>query len=147
MSTTAIQKTPLSLDGAVAAVQHEASGGIVTFVGVVRDHADGLAVAKLEYHAYVSMAETELARIADGIEAELEGTRVACFHRIGTLAVGDAAVICAASAPHRDDAFRACRALIDRVKASVPIWKREHGPEGPYWVGWRDARTTSGDDA
>jgi molybdopterin synthase catalytic subunit len=62
------------------------------------------------------------------------------LHRTGTLSVGDVAVVCAASAPHRGEAYRACRALIDRVKARVPIWKREHGPDGAYWVGWQDAR-------
>ncbi len=141
MSVTAIRDQPLSMDEAVAAVRHPSAGGIATFVGVVRDHADGLEVAKLEYHAYMSMAEKELAAVADEIEAEIEGTRLACLHRIGVLEVGDAAVICAASAAHREEAFRACRALIDRVKARVPIWKREHGDDGPYWVGWKDART------
>ena len=62
------------------------------------------------------------------------------LHRVGELSVGDAAVACAASAPHREEAFRACRLLIDRIKSRVPIWKREHGPDGPYWVGWEDAR-------
>ena len=68
--------------------------------------------------------------------------RVAATHRIGALRVGDVAVACAASAPHRDEAFLACRLLIDRIKARLPIWKREHGPDGPYWVGWEDARCT-----
>lgn len=140
MSVTAIRDTPLSLDEAIDAVRDAAAGGIATFVGVVRNHAEGLPIDKLEYHAYVSMAETELAAIADEIEAEIAGTRLCCLHRIGELSVGDTAVVCAASAPHRDEAFRACRALIDRVKARVPIWKREHGPDGPHWVGWKDAR-------
>jgi len=61
-------------------------------------------------------------------------------HRIGALEVGDAAVICVAAAVHRGEAFTACRMLIDRIKAEVPVWKREHGPDGPYWVGWQDAR-------
>jgi molybdopterin synthase catalytic subunit len=64
------------------------------------------------------------------------------LHRVGRLSVGDLAVVCAASAPHRDEAFRACRLLIDRIKERVPIWKCEHGPDGPYWVGFRDARCT-----
>jgi molybdopterin synthase catalytic subunit len=62
------------------------------------------------------------------------------MHRIGLLEVGDAAVVCAASAPHRAEAFRACRELIDRIKSRVPIWKREIGPDGSAWVGWEDAR-------
>lgn len=141
MSITAIRETPLSVDEAVDAVRHEATGAVATFVGVVRNHAGGLAVEKLEYHAYLSMAESELAAVANEIEAEIEGVRLCCIHRIGELQVGDAAVVCAASSPHRTEAFNACRELIDRVKARVPIWKREHGPDGPYWVGWKDART------
>jgi molybdopterin synthase catalytic subunit len=141
MSTTGIRETRLSVDEAVDAVRHEAAGAVATFVGVVRNHAGGMSVTKLEYHAYLSMAEKELAAVADAIEDEIEGVRLCCFHRIGELDVGEAAVVCAASAPHRGEAFRACRDLIDRVKARVPIWKREHGPEGPYWVGWKDART------
>jgi molybdopterin synthase catalytic subunit len=62
------------------------------------------------------------------------------MHRVGMLEVGDAAVVCAASAPHRGEAFKACRELIDRIKARVPVWKREIGPDGIEWVGWEDAR-------
>jgi molybdopterin synthase catalytic subunit len=83
-------------------------------------------------------------RIAVEIEAEIAGARVAAHHRTGALSVGEIAVICAASAPHRDEAFRACRFMIDRLKERVPIWKREHGPDGPYWVGWEDARCAPG---
>jgi molybdopterin synthase catalytic subunit len=86
------------------------------------------------------MATKELSAIADEIERERPGTLLSCLHRTGTLAVGDVAVICAASAPHRGDAFAACRELIDRLKARVPIWKREHGENGPYWIGWQDVR-------
>ena len=87
------------------------------------------------------MAQKELVAIADEIEREIPGTRLACLHRIGSLSVGDVAVICAAAAPHRGEAFRACQELIDRLKARVPIWKREHGAKGPHWVGWQDVRT------
>jgi molybdopterin synthase catalytic subunit len=103
---------------------------------------EGRAVTKLEYEAYGTMATSEIERIIAEIERELEGVRVAVHHRTGELAVGDVAVLCAASAPHRGAAFRACRLAIDRVKERVPIWKREHGPSGPYWVGWEDARCT-----
>jgi molybdopterin synthase catalytic subunit len=81
-----------------------------------------------------------MTRIARELALEIPGVRLAMLHRTGTLSVGDVAVVCAASAPHRGEAYRACRALIDRVKARVPIWKREHGPDGAYWVGWQDAR-------
>lgn len=135
----------LSLDEAVAAVSHDGAGAVVTFLGVVRDHNEGRPVTLLEYEAYGSMAEAELARIEDEITRELEGARVFATHRVGALRVGDAAVVCAASAAHRGEAFRACRELIDRIKGRLPIWKREHGPDGPYWVGWEDARCVPGD--
>ena len=140
MSEKAIRTEPLSLDEVVARVSHEGAGAVATFLGTVRDHNEGRAVTLLEYEAYGSMAESELARIAAEIEREIPGCRVAATHRVGALRVGDVAVACAASAPHRREAFRACRLLIDRIKATLPIWKREHGPDGPYWVGWEDAR-------
>jgi molybdopterin synthase catalytic subunit len=135
---------PLSVDAAIAAVARGGAGGIATFLGTVREVNDGRAVTLLEYEAYGSMACAEMERIAVEIEAEIAGARVAAHHRTGALSVGEIAVICAASAPHRDEAFRACRFMIDRLKARVPIWKREHGPDGPYWVGWEDARCAPG---
>jgi molybdopterin synthase catalytic subunit len=135
-----LRDAPLSVDEAVAAIRHASAGGIAVFLGIVRDENDGRPVVKLEYEAYASMAVAEMKRIATEIAAELPGVRVAVLHRTGTLAVGDVAVVCGASAPHRGEAFTACRRLIDRIKARVPIWKREHGPDGAYWVGWEDAR-------
>ena len=135
-----LRDTPLSVDEAIARVQHPSAGAICVFLGTVRDHNEGRAVVRLEYEAYAAMAGAEMRRIADEIAAEIAGVRLAVVHRTGALSVGDVAVVCAASAPHRDEAYRACRALIDRVKARVPIWKREHGPDGAYWVGWSDAR-------
>jgi len=135
-----VTEAPLSLDALLASVSHAGAGAVVTFAGTVRDTNDGRSVTKLEYEAYASMATAEMARICREIEGEVPGVRAAVHHRIGALAVGDTAVLCAASAPHRGEAFRACRFVIDRVKERVPIWKREHGPDGPYWVGWVDAR-------
>jgi molybdopterin synthase catalytic subunit len=124
-----IRETELSVAECVAAVAHAGAGGIDVFIGAVRDSNEGRAVTVLEYEAYASMAEKEMRRIADEIEAEVPGVRVAALHRVGRLAVGDVAVICAASAPHRAEAFHACRLLIDRIKERVPIWKRrELGP-------------------
>ena len=137
---TRLRTEPLGLDELVRAVSHPGAGGLATFVGVVRDVNDGRAVTLLEYEAYGAMAEAELGRILAEIAAEMPGVRVAATHRVGALQVGDVAVACAASAPHRGEAFRACRELIDRIKARLPIWKREHGPDGPYWVGWEDGR-------
>jgi molybdopterin synthase catalytic subunit len=144
MSVFRVLETPLVVEEAIRAVSAPDVGGIDLFLGAVRDHNDGRAVTRLEYHAYVSMAEKEMQRIAHDIALEIPGVKLAALHRVGSLAVGDLAVVCAAGAAHRDEAFRACRALIDRIKHSVPIWKREHGPDGPYWVGWQDARC--GDD-
>jgi molybdopterin synthase catalytic subunit len=135
-----LRDAALSVDEAVAHVTHPGAGGIAVFLGVVRDENDGRAVTRLEYSAYASMAKKEMEKIALAIEGEIAGTRVCAIHRVGSLAVGDAAIVCAASAPHRGEAFRACRALIDRIKEQVPIWKRELGPDGAEWVGWVDAR-------
>src|SRR5689334_15607911 len=112
------------MDEAIDHVRRPGAGGIATFVGVVRDTNDGRAVTRLEYSAYESMAKREMARIAEQVEGEIEGARVSALHRVGSLEVGDIAVVCAASAPHRGEAFRACRLLIDRIKEQVPIWKR-----------------------
>jgi molybdopterin synthase catalytic subunit len=136
----ALREEALSADEALSHVQHAGAGAVCLFLGTVRDHNDGRAVVKLEYQAYAAMAVAEMKRIADELTAETPGVRVAVLHRTGSLAVGDVAVVCAASAPHRAEAYAACRALIDGVKARVPIWKREHGPDGAYWVGWEDAR-------
>jgi molybdopterin synthase catalytic subunit len=131
-----IREQPLSLDECFAAVSHPSAGGVALFIGVVRDHSGGRAVTRLEYQAYASMAERELKAIAAEIRAEIPGVRLACQHRVGDLKVGDLAVVCAASAPHRGEAFAACRALIDRLKERVPVWKREHDETGPHWVGF-----------
>lgn len=136
---------PITVEPLLSHVTRPGAGGIALFVGVVRDEAEGRAVTLLEYEAYRPMAIAEMERIVGELSHEDETVRVAVAHRIGALRVGDTAVICAASAPHRGEAFAACRALIDEIKARVPIWKREHGPEGAYWVGWRDARCVEHD--
>jgi molybdopterin synthase catalytic subunit len=135
-----LRDAPLSVDEALAHVRHDGAGALCVFLGTVRDVNEGRTVVKLEYEAYAAMAMAEMRRITRELAAEMPAVRLAITHRTGALAIGEIAVVCAASAPHRDEAYRACRALIDRVKARVPIWKREHGPEGAYWVGWHDAR-------
>ncbi len=135
-----VRDEPLSVDATVAAVSHAGAGAVDLFLGLVRDTNDGRAVTRLDYEAYATMAVKEMARIGAEIEAAMPGVRVAAQHRVGSLAVGDLAVVCAASAKHRGEAFRACRLLIDEIKHRVPVWKREWGPDGPYWVNWVDAR-------
>jgi molybdopterin converting factor subunit 1 len=130
-----VREAPLSVDEVLAHVQHPGAGGVVVFLGVVRDHADGKAVARLDYEAYVELANKEMRRILDELTREHPGARVAAVHRVGELHVGDTAVIVAASAAHRGDAFAVCRAAIDRIKATVPIWKKEWAPDGSaLWI-------------
>jgi molybdopterin synthase catalytic subunit len=126
---------PLSLDRCIAAVRGPGMGGIVTFTGMVRRHSRGVAVDHLEYEAYGSMAVREMTRLCEEIEGEIAGTRLAVEHRVGRLEIGDVAVVIAAAAPHRAEAFTACRAMIDRLKERVPIWKKEVGEDGAVWVG------------
>jgi molybdopterin synthase catalytic subunit len=122
----------------VAALLNEArpgDGAVCVFVGVVRDESDGRETVAIDYQAYGAMAESEMAQIADGISRDWPGVRVRIQHRVGRLAVGEASVAVLATAPHRGDAFAACRAAIDRIKMTVPIWKKEIRPDGTgEWV-------------
>lgn len=140
MIYTDVRYTPIHVEEALTPLRVHSSGGLNLFLGMVRDHDSGRPVTRLEYHAYETMAHKQMARIAAGIQAELQMVHLVAVHRLGVLEVGEIAVLCAASSPHRAEAFRAARLLIDRIKHEVPIWKREHGPDGPYWVGFRDAR-------
>ena len=135
-STTriAVRDVPLVLDEVIAAVTSGERGGLVTFSGLVRRNGRIPDVVRLEYEAYREMAERVLGEIADEIERELAGARVAVHHRVGSLAVGEAAVVVAAAAPHRAEAFTACRAAIDRLKSRAPIWKKEIGESGAEWI-------------
>jgi molybdopterin synthase catalytic subunit len=135
-----LRDCPIVPSEVTAHVAHGGAGAIDLFVGLVRDVNDARPVVRLEYQAYAPMAIAEMRRICEEIEAHFQGVRVAVAHRTGSLEVGDIAVVCAASAVHRGEAFEACRKLIDEIKHRVPIWKREHGPDGAYWVGWQDAR-------
>lgn len=126
---------PLSLDRCLAAITGPEVGGICTFTGLVRRQSRGVTVTRLEYEAYGPMAEKVMHELIAEIESEIPGARLAVEHRTGTLAIGDAAVVIAAAAPHRAEAFTACRAMIDRLKDRVPIWKKEFGDDGAVWVG------------
>lgn len=135
-----LRREPLSLDEAYRAVDQTHAGAVAVFCGVVRDHHEGRSVTRLDYEAYEPMAEKELAQITAAIAARIPGALCFVAHRLGELKVGDVAIVCAVSTPHRAEAFELCRALIDTIKESVPIWKREWGPHGSLWVGWEDAR-------
>jgi len=125
----------ISLDEVRKAVEHPGAGGVCIFHGLVRDHADGKKVSRLDYEAHESLAHKEMMRVLEGVIAEHSGVRIAAVHRVGKLGIGDVAVCVAASAAHRDEAFTACRKAIDRIKETVPLWKKEWGPDGQaHWV-------------
>jgi molybdopterin converting factor subunit 1 len=130
----AVVDRPLELAEVVRAVATPGRGGLVTFTGTVRDDTRGRRVLRLEYEAYVPMAERVLAAIGAEVEAA-HGAVLAVVHRVGVLRPGDAAVVIAAAAPHRAAAFRACEVCLERLKQEVPIWKREVFEDGEVWVG------------
>jgi MoaE-MoaD fusion protein len=130
-----VLSTELSLDRCLAMVRSVEAGGIVTFTGMVRRHNRGQTVDHLQYEAYGEMAVKEMVALIRELEAEVPGTKLAVEHRVGRLEIGDIAVVIAAAAPHRAEAFTACRAMIDRLKDRVPIWKKETGVSGEEWIG------------
>jgi molybdopterin synthase catalytic subunit len=117
-----------------AAVSSPDAGGVVTFVGRVRDHARGRRVVALEYEAYPEMAQEVFENIAAEAKDRFAVREIAVHHRCGRLSVGDLAVVIAVSAAHRDAAFDACRYVIDQLKMRAPIWKKEFSPDGSMWV-------------
>jgi molybdopterin synthase catalytic subunit len=131
----AVRESELSVDEVRAAVADPGAGGIVLFAGAVRDSDQDRGVTGLSYTAHPT-AEAELRRVAEAIAEKFDVVAVAAVHRVGDLAVGDLAVVVAVSCPHRAEAFDACRALIDELKASVPIWKHQRFTDGTSeWVG------------
>lgn len=127
--------SPLDV-AALAADTRSSDGALCLFVGVVRDENAGKPTTGIEYQAYGPMAEAEMAKIAEGLARDFPDVRIQMRHRVGRLAVGEASVAIAAVSPHRAEAFAACRAAIDRIKATVPIWKKEFHPDGSS--GWVD---------
>jgi molybdopterin synthase catalytic subunit len=126
---------PLSVDGLVGVVLTEADGAVVTFVGTVRDNHMERRVIALEYEAYPEMAEAEMRRIGLEMIEKWNLHGIAMRHRVGKLAIGETSVIIAVSAPHRQEAFEACSEALDRLKATVPVWKKEYFEDGEVWVG------------
>jgi len=116
-----------------AAVRRPEAGAVIVFEGVTRNHHDGRSVLRLEYEAYVEMAERELAAIVRLASDQWPDIRAAVVHRLGVVSLGEASVVIAISAPHRDMAYAASRFLIDTLKAKVPIWKKEVYSDGSTW--------------
>jgi len=130
-----LTRAPLETAALRSELADPACGGYAAFEGWVRDHHEGERVRRLEYEAYEALAVREGERILEEAVERFAVPRVACVHRLGDLAVGDLAVWVGVSAPHRDEAFRACRYIIDEVKHRLPIWKKEHYVSGDSgWV-------------
>ena len=134
---TRLTHDPLDVAAAHRDVEHPEAGGIGVFSGLVRNHHDGDAVDHLEYEAWEDRAAELLEQVARDVAAAHPSVRaVHVSHRVGRLEVGEVSVLCAASAPHRDQALAAASDLIDEVKARVPIWKRETLADGSVrWPG------------
>lgn len=131
---------PLDARRLEAAVARAGAGAICTFTGIVRDNSRGQEVARLEYEAYAGMAESQMRRIAEEIAERWPEARVAMAHRTGRLEIGEPSVVVSVSCPHRGEAFAACKHGIDRLKESVPIWKKEFARSGAVWIEGADAR-------
>jgi molybdopterin synthase catalytic subunit len=131
----AVRDVPLSVDEVLAAVQDPAAGGTCVFVGAVRDVDHERSVTTLSYSAHPTVVD-RLRELAFEVAGRHPVTAVAAVHRVGDLAIGDLAVVVAVSAPHRGQAFEACRDLIDTLKSRVPIWKHQQFTDGSdEWVG------------
>jgi MoaE-MoaD fusion protein len=124
-----------------AAVARAGAGAICTFTGVVRDNSRGRETTRLEYEAYAGMAESQMRAIAAEIAERWPEARVAMAHRTGVLEIGEASVVVAVSSPHRGDAIAACKWGIDRLKETVPVWKKEFYADGEVWIEGDEART------
>ena len=130
-----VRETAPSVDELLEAVRHPGAGAIATFIGVVRQLDHGRGVDALDYSAHPSASQV-LRELAQRLAGEADVIRVAVVHRVGHLEIGDTAVIVAVSAAHRADALEVCRALVDAVKATVPIWKHQIFGDGTdEWVG------------
>jgi molybdopterin synthase catalytic subunit len=129
-----ITEKPIVIQNVIDLVTDDAAGGIDVFIGTVRDNTKGKNVVALEFEAYESMAVKELQKIINDARAKWPVRKIAVSHAIGRKEIGELAVVIAVSAAHRDAAFKACRYVIDTLKKTVPIWKKEIFEDGEVWV-------------
>lgn len=130
-----ITPQPISIDECINKVVRPEAGAISTFIGIAREFTRGKRTLYLEYEAYIPMAVKQLERIGDEIGTKWPDTLVSIAHRTGRLNISEVAVAIAVSSPHRDQAFKASRYAIERIKEIVPIWKKEHWEDGTKWIG------------
>jgi molybdopterin synthase catalytic subunit len=128
---------PIDAPTLVRSVMRDSDGAYVLFEGVVRNHHEGRAVESIFYESYRPMAEKEIDAIVRDITASFPDVALVVVHRLGRLVVGESSIAIIAASPHRAEAFAASRMAIDRIKETVPIWKKERGPDGEEWVGWQ----------
>ncbi len=129
-----ITEDAIKVDALYDDVLKDRHGAIVTFAGVVRDHSGDKSTQYLEYEAYAPMAEKKMAQIGAEVGDKWGVEDIAILHRIGRLEIGEISVLIAVASPHRLEAIQACHYAIDRLKEIVPIWKKEVGEDGEYWV-------------
>jgi molybdopterin synthase catalytic subunit/molybdopterin converting factor small subunit len=130
-----LSEQPLDPAAVIAEVSDEQAGGIAVFIGTTRVHSRGRTVQHLEYEAYEGMAEQVMAALADDLRGRYALCEVAIAHRVGRVGIGELSVVIAVSAPHRGDALAACKEAIDRLKETVPLWKKEVYEGGEEWIG------------
>lgn len=134
---TYLTDTPIDVAALARTVMRPGDGASVTFEGAVRDLHEGRKVDSITYEAFRPMAEKEIDTIVRAVTAEYRDVAIAVQHRLGLLRVGDVSIAIVCTSPHRAEAFAACRMTIHRIKETVPIWKKERGPDGEEWVGWQ----------
>lgn len=125
---------PIRVEELARQVRGDGDGAVALFLGTVRDANRGRRVLRLEYQAYPEMAEREMARLRQQALERFEVSEVAVVHRTGTLEIGEVSVAVAVASPHRAAAFEACRWVVDTLKRTVPIWKKEHFEGGAVWI-------------
>ena len=142
-----ITHQPLDPDRVTNQVKRDSNGAVVTFLGTTRDSFEGKRVVSLEYEAFEAMALKKLEEIRQELQAEFGIEDIAIAHRIGTVAIGQISLVVAVASPHRKEAFLACHAAVDRLKETVPIWKKEIYEDGSRWVACEDHELTPSETA
>ena len=141
-----ITHDPLDPQPATASVRRDSNGAVVTFLGTTRRTSMGKTVLYLEYEGYVPMAMKKLREIADEVSDKWPIQDISILHRIGRLEIEDISLVVAVASPHRKEAFQACGYVVDRIKETVPIWKKEVFEDGQVWVGCQSHAVTAAPD-
>jgi molybdopterin synthase catalytic subunit len=129
-----VQHDPIDPGSVIESVRSKSSGGLAVFIGTVRNNNDGRNVSALEYHAYEGLAAEEMQAVVDRVRGNRTVDLISAVHRLGRLELGEIAVVVAVSSAHRAEAFDSCREVIEALKHSVPIWKKEHFDGGEVWI-------------